>query len=93
MQVIKELTDNFNLLTEYDEKYLEQKMSYRTLLVAMFCFDYFKNNNEDITRMCETIEKTSQIIENSDDKKFNNKTPRKALMVEVERIVKGVMYK
>lgn len=93
INAVKELTDNFNMLTEYNNKYLEEKISYRTLLTAMFCFDYFKNTNEDITIMCETIEKTSQIIENSDDKKFNNKTPRKALMVEVEKIMKGVMYK
>ena len=90
MQAVKELTDNFNLLTEYNEKYLEHKMSYRTLLVSMFCFDYFKDNKEKTT-MCKVIEKSASEIENSDDKRFNNKTPRKALMTAIEQIVKGVM--
>ena len=89
MQAIKELTDNFNLLTEYNTKYLEQKMSYRTLLTIMFCFNYFKD--KDKNTMCQVIEKVTKIIEDSDDKRFNNKTPRKALMVAVEEIVKGVM--
>ena len=89
MQAIKELTDNFNFLTEYDEKYLEQKMSYRTLLVVMFCFDYF--NDKDKTEMCNVIEKVSVTVENSDNKKFANKTPRKNLMSEIEEIVKGAM--
>lgn len=89
MQAVKELTDNFNLLTEYDEKYLEHKMSYKTLLTVMCCFNYFKNNNK--TDMCKIIDKTVSIIEKSDDKKFNNKTIRKPLVTAVETIVKEVM--
>lgn len=90
IQAAKEITDNFNLLTEYDTDYLENKMSYRTLLTAMFCFNYFKDS-KDKTTMCEVIKKASKAIENSDNKKFANKTPRKNLMTEVEEFVKGVM--
>ena len=89
IQAIKELTDNFNMLTEYNTEYLEQKMSYKTLLAAMFCFDYFRNNSE--INVCEVIEKTAQKMENDNNKKFYNKTPRKSLMAEVEKIVKGVI--
>ena len=89
IQVVKELTDNFNLLTECNEKYLEQRINYRTLLVIMFCFDYFRD--KDKSKMCEVIDKVSVIVENSDNKKFNNKTPRRALMSEIEEIVKGEM--
>lgn len=90
IQVIKELTDNFNILTEYNTEYLERRMNYRTLLLIMFCFDYFKNT-EDKIKMCEVIEKAVKIIEESDNKKLQNKTLRKSLMVEVEKIVKEVM--
>ena len=90
IQAIKELTDNFNILTEYDTKYLEQKMDYKTLLVVMFCFDYFKDN-KDKTKMCEVIEKMAKAIQNSDNKKFKNKTPRKSLMTEIDKIMKGVI--
>jgi len=90
IQAVKELTDNFNMLTEYNTEYLEHRMNYRTLLVAMFCFDYFKDDKDE-TRMCEIIEKVAKEIENSDSKKFLNKAPRKSLMNEVEKIVKEVM--
>lgn len=89
LRAIKELTENFNVLTEYNTNYLEQKMDYKTLLAAMFCFDYFKDN-EDKTEMCRIIELTADKIKNSDNKKFVNKTPRKSLMTEVEKIVKEV---
>ena len=81
------------MLTEYNTKYLEEKMSYRTLLTAMFCFDYFKDSDISSDELCEIIEKTSKMVEQSDNKKFNNYTPRKILLQEVESIMKGVMYK
>ena len=90
IQALKELTDNFNILTEYNTNYLEHKMSYKTLLVAMFCFHYFKDSS-DKTKMCEVIEKAAIILENSNSKKVQNRTPRKSLMSEIEAIVKGVM--
>ena len=90
IQAVKELTDNFNMLTEYNTKYLEEKMSYKTLLTAMFCFDYFKDNSSKID-ICKVIEKTAKEMENSDNNKFKVKTPRKSLMAEVEKIMKGVM--
>ena len=89
IQAVKELTDDFNALTEYNTEYLEHKMSYRTLLAAMFCFNYFRDS-EDKTAMCKIIEKTARELEQSTNKKLNNKTPRKALMSEVEEIMKGV---
>ena len=90
MQVVKELTENFNLITEYNTEYLEHRISYRTLLIMVFCFNYFKDN-KDKTTMCEVIEKAAIKIEQSDDKKFNNKTIRKSLITAVEQIVKEVM--
>lgn len=91
IKAIAELTNDFNMLTEYNTDYLEHKMSYKTLLATMFCFNYFRKNNLDDSKICEVIEKTAKEMENSNNKKFNNKVPRKALMDEVETIVKGVM--
>ena len=85
-RAIKELTDNFNALTEYNNDYLEKRMDYGTLLVAMFCFDYFKN--DDKTRMCEVIETVAQKMNSGDTRKFANKKPRKTLISEIERLVK-----
>ena len=91
IKAVAELTENFNMLTEYNTDYLENKMSYKTLLAIMFCFDYYKQNNIDNSNICEVIERTAKEMENSDNKKFNNKTPRKSLMTEVEKIMKEVM--
>ena len=91
IKAISELTNDFNMLTEYNTYYLEHKIRYRTLLAAMFCFDYFRKNGLDDSNICEVIERTAKEMENSDSKKFNNKMPRKALMDEVERVMKGVM--
>ena len=89
MQAVKELTDNFNLLTEHNEKYLEHKIDYKTLLAAMFCFNYFKD--KDKSKMCEVIEYVAETMEKSDNKKFRNKNLSKPLMSEIEKIVKGAM--
>ena len=91
IRAVVELTNDFNMLTEYNTEYLEKKMTYKTLLAAMFCFNYFKNNDIGNYNICEIIEKTAKEIENSDNRKFNNKIPRKPLMNEVEKIMKGVM--
>lgn len=90
VNAINELTCNFNALTEYNTWYLENKMDYRTLLTAMFCFNYFRCH-EDKNYVCEIIEKAAKEVTKSDNKKFKNRNPRKVLMTEVEKIVKGVM--
>lgn len=89
IQATSELMNNFNMLTEYNTEYLEKKMKYSTLLAAMFCFDYFKNNETD-RDICQIIEEVAEKIETSGNKKFNNKSPRKNMMIEVENMVKGV---
>ena len=91
LKAVAELTDDFNMLTEYNTDYLECRMNYVTLLVAMFCFDYYKKNNLDKSNMCEIIEKAAAELKNSNNSKLKNKTPRKNLMIEVEKFVKGVM--
>ena len=91
IHAVKELTDNFNMLTEYNTEYLERKMSYKTLLVAMFCFNHFKNDDKNKHNICEIIEKAAKEINNCNNRKILNKTPRKSLMSEVEEIVKGVI--
>lgn len=90
IRAINELKTNLNTLSEYNTQYLEQKINYKTLLVIMFCFDYFKDR-DDKDKMCEIIERTAAEIENSDNKIFRNKTPRKPLMAEIEKTVNKIM--
>lgn len=91
IQATKELTENFNMFTEYNTEYLEKPMSYSTLLAAMFCFDYFKNNPNNTIDICDLIEKTALKIKQSNDRRFSNKMPRKVMMNQVEIYLKGVM--
>ena len=89
IQVTKELIEDFNLLTEYDVKYLESSYDFRTILTVMYIF--YKFSGKDKNDMCETIERTvAQLkINTAQDKKFYNRRPRKALINEVEKAMKG----
>lgn len=87
MIALKELTENFNMLTEYNMSYMENKMSYRTLLAAMVCFNYYKVRNLDRSDMCETIEKVAQLIVERKDKKVSNRSLRKQLIDLIESYI------
>lgn len=90
IQAVKELSNNFNVLTEYYTELLEHKMEWKTLLVAMFCFNYFKDKDVDPDTMCKVIMQVSN-IDMSGNKKLNNKVPRKALMDEIKKYVEDVL--
>lgn len=91
IRAVNELTENFNILTEYNTKYLEEKMDFRTLATAMYCFDYFRDNDDKI-KMCEVIEKAADALNNSDKKrKVVPKKVKNYMIAEVENAVKEVM--
>ena len=85
---IKELTDNFNLLTEYDSVYLEEQYSFKKLAAVMCMFDYFKD--KDKTRMLEIMDGVIKRTEELDNKKFYSKTPKKSMMNDIEEIIRVV---
>ena len=91
IQTVAELMENFNMLTEYNVDYLEHSISYRKLLTMMIVFDHYGRNQLDKSNMCDIIEKTISNVEHLDNKKFYVKTPRKALIKEIEKIMEGVM--
>ena len=88
LKVVQELTEDFNMLTEYDEKYFCNKYTYKMLLVIMYVFDKYKD--KDKSDMCVYIDKGIEIINTMDNKKFYNKNPRKSLMNEIEKILRMV---
>ena len=85
---IKELTDNFNMLTEYDSVYLEEEYSFKKLAAVMCMFDYFKDKDKKhmLKIMDEVIKRTEQL----DNKKFYSKTPKKSMMNDIEEIIREV---
>ena len=89
LNALKELTENFNMLSEYDTSYLEKRINYKSLLAIMFCFNYYKD--KDKIEMCESINKLVKAINNSDDKRFSIKTPKNNIMKAVENLLLEVI--
>ena len=85
---IKELTDNFNMITEYDSVYLEKRYSFKQLAAIMCMFNYFKDKDKKhmLKIMQKVIEKTEQL----DNKKFYSKSPKKSMMNDIEEIIKEI---
>lgn len=84
----KELTDNFNMLTEYDTDYITIPYSYKKLTAIMCVFNYFKD--KDKSNMCEIIDKVVEETEHLDNKRFYARTPKKVVMNSIEKIIKEV---
>lgn len=88
LKIIRELTENINILTESDDKYLEERWDYLLLLSAMCVFDYCKNNNIDKKNMTSLIDKVFTDLKNSGNTKLKNKTIRKGLVEYVNEVIK-----
>lgn len=85
---VKELIENFNMLAEYDTKYIEKSYTYRQLLAIMVCFEYYKD--KDKTDMCEVIDKVVNKIKDSDNVIFNARQSKTAMINEVKKILMEV---
>lgn len=87
IKAIKELTDNFNMLTEYNSVYLERGYTFKQLAAVMTAFNYFNNNKK---RMLEVIDEVVKRTEQLPNKKFYNKSPKKSMINDIEDIIKEV---
>ena len=89
LNTIRELTENINILTESNTKYLEEKWNYNFLLAFMCTCKYFEINSINKNNICKTTESVYDEILKSNDKKFKNKTVRKVLVDAVMEFVKN----
>lgn len=89
LQAVRELTENINILTEGDVKYLENPWNYKMLLSVMCVFDYCNKNPEQKRDICWLVDKVYAEISQSNDRKFYNKTPRKALIDMIMRVIES----
>ena len=80
LNVIRELIDDLNILTESNAKYLEEKWDYNFLLAFMCTCKYCNNNSINKENICRITEMVYDKILKSNDKKFNNKNIRKVLV-------------
>lgn len=89
--VSKNLIDNFNILTDYNTKYIEKRYSYRKLLAVMVCFKYYENKNIDKENMCETIEEVIKRVELLDNETFYKNKSKKVVVTCIETIIGEVL--
>lgn len=87
IELTKELTEDFNMLTEYDSKYLTENYSFKRILGIMYVFYLYRD--KDKTGMCETIEKLVQKLNATENSKFYGRTPRRALINEIKKLLEG----
>lgn len=85
INVTKKLINDFNFLTEYNTKYLEEKYTFLRLIIITYCFcTYADKKREDICRIIEYVDSKS---ENIDKKKISTKI-RKSLINEIDQLTK-----
>lgn len=88
LRIVKELTENINLLTENNPKYLEKKWNYTILLTIMCIFSYCEENNLDKANISDLVDKVYKELVESDNAKFKNKQPRRQLIEYVNEVIK-----
>lgn len=86
METAKELTDNFNLLTEYNVKYLESKYTYKELIMILYTF--YAYQGQDKTNMCKVIDLAVQEINENTNTIFRERKPRRGIINELEKILR-----
>lgn len=89
LSVANELIEKFNMITEYNPKYIEKKYSYKQLFAIMYCFNYFKN--QDKSNMCRVIDEVIKMLDNVDNSKFKNKDAKKMMINEVDVLLREVL--
>lgn len=86
--MVKYLCECFNMLTEYDDKYISKKYSYKQLFIVVYMFYVYREQDKD--EMCEMIDKMVEAQDKLDSKKFNSKSPRRSMTNELERLYEEV---
>lgn len=89
INISNSLIENFNILTEYDARYMDKRYSYKKLFIVMYCFSYFENM--DKSKMCEVIDTLIQRAELLDNDIFYKTKSKKIAVNELENIIKEVL--
>lgn len=87
LSVTKDLIEKFNILTEYSTKYMSEKYSYKKLAIIIYVFCH----HEDLSSLGDVIEKMVQREDELNNKRFSSKTPRKAMVNDLEKLFKDVI--
>ena len=92
VRIEKHLTECFNLLTEYDEKYFTKKYSYAELLGVLCTFNYFLNSEKtESEKLGETAEYVLNNLSRIDNRKIKRKQVTKSLKEDFYKLIKEVI--
>lgn len=87
--LVKELTECFNMITEFDLKYLNKRYSYKQLVIIIYIFYKYKDKNKN--NMCEMINRVVELQDQLDNKKFYSKIPRKSMINEIDKLIEVII--
>lgn len=85
INVTKKLINDFNFLTEYNTKYLEEKYTFLRLVIVTYCFCAY--SNKDMQDICKIIDYVDSHSDGIDKKKISTKV-RKSLINEIDQLTK-----
>lgn len=89
MSLVKDLTECFNMITEFDIKYLNKKYSYKQLVIIIYMFYRYKD--KDKSDMCEEIDRIVELQDQLDNRKFYSKVPRKSMINEIDKLIEVII--
>lgn len=84
MSIMKELMEDFNTLTEYNERYLTERYSLKQLYIIVSMFYIYRNKNKE--NMCHDIDNLINNMDQIDSNKFKKGHFSGSILKEVENV-------
>lgn len=85
VNTIKELTNCFNIITEYDTKYLTEKYSFKLLTIILVAYNHLQDKTK-LGKVVDSIYNNQKL----DSRKFRSRVLRKDLQMNIEQLVEEV---
>lgn len=86
-QVLKDLIENFNILTDENYEYLEKRYSFKELLCIMYVFSVYKFA-EDKSNLYTDVQTVLECVEKIDSTKFVRRKIQKSMVTTIEKELK-----
>lgn len=86
ISVAKKIIHNFNILTEFNDLFLEKKYTFKELFVILYIFKEYEHL--DGIASCELVIKSLENINQLNNKKFTSKIAKKSSFNEISKLVK-----
>ena len=85
VSVSNDLIESFNMLTEYDSKYLDTSYTYKSLVVIITCFNHYKD--KDKSNMCNVIKNVEAQVKSLGNVNISTRASRLRFIKEIRKIL------